>query len=321
MLDPWVSPENCETLLSEGKRALRTPGHARLASWNLHWFPDGVPGHARNESKGTDLRWLACVMAWLDVDAFALQEVKARADATQKMSELIGELERHTHARWSLRRDACGSQQGQHLAWLTATARVEVVDVIQHDSINPEGPECFHQLRPGLGLTLKFVGGLDLHVVNVHLKSGVTERDLSLRRRSWAALQEVMVQTSERLRDADLVVMGDFNSMGCTECPAPVPSESELGELERELLRGRLPTLRVELDRPCSHYYLRRPGLLDHVFVSQSMRELPAQARAEAQSYCRTLNCRPFTGKGPPAQQRLSDHCPIVFEVLDQDLD
>jgi endonuclease/exonuclease/phosphatase family metal-dependent hydrolase len=319
--NPWASPEACETLLAEGRHAVRKSGHARLASWNVHWFPDGVPGHARSDQRGTDLRWFACIIAWLDLDALALEEVKSGSDARQKIDRVIGDLEARTHASWTLRQDECGHQQGQHVAWLTAGKRVQVLGVDQYDAINPEGAACARQLRPGLGVALKFAGGLDLQAIAVHLKSGAEQHDIELRRRSWAAVSEVMALVAKQTHDTDVLVLGDFNSMGCSQCVPKYSARDELSDLDRRLQSGTLPARRVTPDLPCSHYFKNRPGLLDQVVVSAGMRELPSDAKVVVEGYCKSLNCASLSDKEPLAHHRLSDHCPIVVNLMDRDLD
>src|SRR5262245_56405754 len=57
----WSSPEACSAALARGERRLRAPGTARLASWNVRWFPDGIPGNpSERGEKATDVAWLAC---------------------------------------------------------------------------------------------------------------------------------------------------------------------------------------------------------------------------------------------------------------------
>lgn len=318
---PWASPEVCEAILAKGARAQRHKGMARLATWNIRWFPDGVPGHVATPEQGTDLKWLACVIAWLNIDALALQEVKIESAARAKLDTVIADLDARTGDSWSVIVDQCSTQNGQHVAWLYDLSKVKATDFIQYASVNPRGSACADQLRPGLGVTLTFPGGLDLQAITIHLKSGVTQRDVELRRRSWSALSEVIVDAAKRTRDSDVLIMGDFNSMGCRSCEFPYGSTSELADLDRQLRVGELPARRIGADFPCSHYFQKQPGLLDHVVVTEATRELSTQVRATVEGYCRSLNCEPFSGSEPNAYRRLSDHCPVVIELADRDLD
>lgn len=44
-------------------------------------------------------------------------------------------------------------------------------------------------------------------------------------------------------------------------------------------------------------------------------------ARLGSLGYCAVRACQPFGGIEPPAYNVLSDHCPVLFEVRDEDLD
>ena len=171
--DPWASAEACEELLRQGHKHGRTAGMARLATWNVRWFPDGAPGHASSQSKATNLQWFSCVVAWLEVDALALQELKGDFESRSKMNGVVDSLNRRTGGSWALELDACPARLGQHVGWLINESRVKLKGKTEYASINPQGEACAGQLRPGLGVTLAFAGGLDLHAISVHLKSGV----------------------------------------------------------------------------------------------------------------------------------------------------
>ncbi len=58
---------------------------------------------------------------------------------------------------------------------------------------------------------------------------------------------------------------------------------------------------------------------LDHLVASTGMREIAATARVTG--YCALAGCAPITGAMPAAAQRLSDHCPVVVDLQDRDLD
>jgi hypothetical protein len=69
----------------------------------------------------------------------------------------------------------------------------------------------------------------------------------------------------------------------------------------------------------CTEYYNKHAGILDHVTVTTAMRE--AARSAQVSGYCAVNNCVPLAGAAPAAFERLSDHCPVVFEVQDKNLD
>ena len=319
--DPWSTPEACESLLAQGHRHGRTLGTARLATWNVRWFPDGAPGHAVAPSRATDLNWFSCVIAWLDVDAIALQEVKADALSLSKLDGVVDSLNRRTAGKWAYRLDECPSTSGQHVAWLYDGKRVKESFALQYAAVNPHAGACTGHLRPGFGMTFKFEGGLDLHAISVHLKSGVSERDLRLRKQSWAALPGIAASETRRSNDPNLLILGDFNSMGCQKCETAVDSESEIAELDQQLGLGELHLQRMTTDLGCSHYFQRKPAQIDHILVTTDTRALAPSAQVTVEGYCKELHCRHYAGKDPNAYRHLSDHCPLVVELVDRDLD
>jgi hypothetical protein len=59
--------------------------------------------------------------------------------------------------------------------------------------------------------------------------------------------------------------------------------------------------------------------LLDHILVSTAMQEDGTNTLLTG--YCAVERCAAIQGPMPAAYEKLSDHCPILFEVIDQDLD
>jgi endonuclease/exonuclease/phosphatase family metal-dependent hydrolase len=313
------SAAGCSAELARGSRLSRSAGTARFASWNLHWFPDGKPG--KSES-GADLSWLACVLWWLNADVVALQEMKSTPLAQAAAEQLVSELNRLSGARYGLELDDCGTRVPQHVGLLWNRARVTATDVRVVGELNPSGEACGNQLRPGLAARLRFPGGLDLEVVSAHFKSMADARSLELRRASFAALGPLLGEVSQRTRDGDLLLLGDLNTMGCESCEPPVSARDELTQAERTLATGALRF--VPAAAAGTHFHEGRASLLDHALVATGMRELPSAARTRVLGPC----AEPATPSSPRARraakharQLLSDHCPIVLDLSDTDLD
>jgi endonuclease/exonuclease/phosphatase family metal-dependent hydrolase len=319
----WRSPRACERALATGQRAARSAGVARIGTWNVRWYPDGRPGRRASGAGGTDVAWLACLIAWLNVDALAVQEFKAHARAREKSAELVRALDRHTAGRWRLELDDCrGGDAGQHVGILYDARRVAASEPLVLASLNPHGKPCKDQLRPGLGMRLRFVGGLDLYLVSVHLKSGSERRSFELRKRSLEGLVAAVDDLQVLGSDSDLVFAGDFNSMGCRRCSPPIGAAEELAASD-ELLAGlRIPFRRIEASAPCTAYYRGGTGQLDHFVVSSSLRELGPRARASVSGFCGETACSRLPKRSEPSvQAAISDHCPLVLELTDRDLD
>jgi endonuclease/exonuclease/phosphatase family metal-dependent hydrolase len=288
----------------------------RIATWNVRWFPDGRPGGS-DPQRTTDLDWLGCAIAGLSVDAIALQEVLLHERGRAALDRLLTALDRRTGGRWQAIDDGCPPEH-QHLVFLVDTSRARIESHRTIAEFNPTGHACEQRLRPGLLVRLRFGGGLDLSVLALHLDSGTTPRDYARRRLSLARLAEVTRELAAS--DPDLLVVGDFNTMGCRGCDPRQSANAEIATLEGELAAAGLRVL-APTER-CTEYSGSHASLLDHVAASAAMTELPRQARAEVAGVCALLACRhPPRDPRPAALERLSDHCPIVVELEDVDRD
>lgn len=313
----WTSPQACEAALAAGTGA-RRPGRARIATWNIRWFPDGGPGKRPSPKHETDLGWLGCAIAWLGADALALQEIKAYPRAKQKAAALLADLDRRTGGGWRIVLDDCPDEAAQHVGLLWASKRVTLESHRPIDALNPHGGGCAKGLRPGLAGRLRFPGGLDLTLVSLHLKSGRDERAHGLRRRSYAAIGPALRAIGAA--DGDVLLAGDFNSMGCDDCEPRLSAANELGAFERLIGGFQTPLRRVPSDASCTERAGAHGGLLDHFVAPRAMRELGAGTRADVSGYCDLGACE-RGGEPPSAHARLSDHCPVVLELDDRDLD
>lgn len=298
-------------MLSSGQRLPRAAGTARFGSWNLRWFPDGEP---RAGAGATDLGWLACTLAWLDVDVLAVQEIKQTPDAERALSELLVEVNRLSGGRYVARLDDCGSRVTQHvgLIWNEARATAGAFETVA--ALNPRGSACQDQLRPGLAASFKLPGGLDLTAISAHFKSKTDARAFGLRRQSFAAVPGVVADLAARSRDTDVLLLGDLNTMGCRTCRPEVSALEEQASARQQLAAAGLALLPA--NGPGTQLYDGRAVLLDHAVSAATMRELPRAARVQVSGFC--------AGRGratEPARRALSDHCPIVLDLTDQDLD
>jgi predicted extracellular nuclease len=313
--DPLVSAAACATELAAGRRLSRAPGLARFASWNLHWFPDGKPGSG---GSGADLSWLACALWWLDADVVAVQEVKQTSRAEAALSSLLAELSRISGGRYRARLDDCGSRVPQHVGLIWNEARVRASELETVAALNPSREACAKQWRPGLAARFRFPGGLDLLTISAHFKSMADPRSLGLRRASFAALPGIALQNQAKSQDPDLLLLGDLNTMGCESCSPPLTAQQEIVSVAKALEPVGLRL--VPADAPGSHWHDGQTTLLDHAIASGRMRELPLQARSHVAGTC-AAGATPARRLAKKVRQRLSDHCPIVLDLTDRDLD
>ena len=68
----------------------------------------------------------------------------------------------------------------------------------------------------------------------------------------------------------------------------------------------------------CPAYHERQGHTLDHLVASVGMQEVAPLARVTG--YYALARCQELVGPRPAAE-RLSDHCPVVVEIQDRDLD
>jgi endonuclease/exonuclease/phosphatase family metal-dependent hydrolase len=318
--DAFTSAARCAALVGAGQRLARATATARFASWNLHWFPDGEPGYREaGAGAGADLAWVACALGWLDADVIAVQEVKQSPSAERALATLLTELNRLTKARYVARLDDCGSRVPQHVGLIWNEARVRMSELQTVAALNPHGTACESQLRPGLAARFKLPGGLDLTTVSAHFKSMADRHGFTLRGRSFAAIPDVLREVTAKAHDADFLLLGDLNTMGCEEC-APVVSATD--EVRAEDLRLTAAGLRlVTADAAGTELYEGRSTLLDHAVVSAAMREFSAGSKTHVMGAC-AAGARALSQRAAKQVRRtLSDHCPIVLDLTDRDLD
>lgn len=313
---PWASAEACRAAVAEGVE--RPAERARIASWNLRWFPDGS-SHGPSDQP-TDVDWMACAMASLGADVIAVQEVMLHPRGRAAVEQLAARLNALTGGRWESRFDECRRDGRQHVGFLFDASRARAVAVEQLDELNPLGG-CAHHLRPGLAAYFRWRGGLDLHAAVVHLDSGREARDHRHRRQSVVALERAMARLRAAHPDDDVVILGDFNTMGCRTCPGPSEAEDEIAWLDARIASLQPALRRLRGPVGCTEYYRRRGSLLDHVLVSAAMREIDADAPLEVAGACARFRCRLPRGRQVAALDRLSDHCAIVAELEVRDAD
>ncbi len=316
----WSGPEECLHGLATAT-APREPGVARFMTYNLRWFPDGMPGK-RAGDRATDIEWLACAIAASRVDVVLLQEIKTTPRGRQALGALVAALNRHTGGSFETRLDPCPIETSQHVGVLYDAARTRASDFQTYAGLNPHGEPCRDQLRPGFGGYFEFPGGLDLHVVSVHFKSGPQRRDHELRLRSLAGLGGVLAQATGVRGDDDVVVGGDLNTMGCRHCSPAISAGAELERFERELAAAKPPWSLVASRQTCSEYHGGAGVLLDHFVLSGGLARGVGAVESQVAGYCADVSCRPFPpSRTPAAYSALSDHCPVVLELPDRDDD
>ena len=308
----WESPEGCREIVDSGGRmGARTSANLRLATWNIRWFPDG-----ENHPKGKDatkflnMAWLKCALAWLNVDIVAVQEIKKNTSADEQLEVLAEGLTAELGGEWQTSMQDCGHKGAQRVGFLWDAERVALSNIgslwrFNARATSPDKPCEPGRRRPGHYARVEASGGgVDFHLVSVHLKSGTKEEDRASR---VTALRRIPEAVAPLLPvDGDIIILGDFNTMGSGN---DASSRAEIDAL-RDSLGGQIPSWRhVEADPACTEYYKGKGKWLDHVVATSGMTEFGAHT-AKVTGYCGVAGCGALQQPMPRAYLELSDHCP-----------
>ncbi|CAO3358114.1 endonuclease/exonuclease/phosphatase family protein [Azospirillum melinis] len=314
----WKSASSCEDIVHTGRRMANARGDVlRIATWNIRWFPDGDL-NGTPESR-TDLPWLTCALAWMNADVVALQEIRTTPEAAQAWKAVTGGLSALTGNDWKVGFQECGSPMRQHTGFLWNASRVELSDPRDLWKLNgaAEGPEapCASGLRPGHYRMVRAKGGgVDFHIVSVHLDSGTTPRDRTNRDTAIGRIAEALAPVLPD--DSDAIVLGDFNTMGDG---TPEAAAAEIRALGTAVVNQPAAFEHVAVEPACTEYFDGHAGWLDHVLVARAMTEA-SQRTARVTGYCALASCARLP-RPPAAAERLSDHCPVIYEGDNRDLD
>lgn len=302
----WDSREDCRELLGEKRVARSGARPPRIGTWNVRYFPDG--SKTPDGGVGTDVAWLACAMAWVDADVWALQEIRGDAEAKRAAGELIAGLDELTGGEWELALDDCGGAAGLHVGVLYDRSRVKLGARTELHELQTGA--CDDESHPGLATYLRFAGGRDLYVVSVHLPSGEMPAAAARRTKALSGLPDAYRRLQQGRPDSDVVLVGDFNTHGCKTCEHS--ASDEVGRIARQLAKVGSGFVRVPSDLRCTEYHDGEPWLFDHFFVTKAA--FGDGVRAHVHGYCRKTECE--ADETPPAAaNRLSDHCPVVIEL------
>lgn len=317
----WSSPAGCDAVVSSGSRmAVTSDDVLRIGAWNIRWFPDGTTATDVAPEKGTDLSWLACVITWMNLDILAIEEIRAYDHAQDALESVVDGLTASTGGDWRVDLQNCGGASSQHVGYLWNANRVDLSnakDLWEFNGAAESASElCQGHLRPGRYVRVKAPDGIDFHMVVVHLDMGTKEKDYGNRKRVFERIQEAM--ESYAGDDTDIIILGDFNIMGKG---ASVSAEEESDALTSTVATESPGFAHLDVSPECTEYYSGKGGWLDHILVTSSMEELLSTA-GQVSGYCALANCTPLEPENmPPAYERLSDHCPVILELRNEDLD
>lgn len=290
-----------------------TEGQFRVATWNIRFFPE----------PSTDVERAGQVLAGLDADLIAVQEIADESALAALLERVNSDLARkagdtgsHPARRYAYVLAESGGHGGQFVGYVYDEGAVRLSEVQTLTSL-----QMTEDLRPGLYARVTSLrGGLDFQVIVMHTDSGTRDRDYRNRQRFLDALEAELA--GRFARDADVIVLGDLNTMGrlAGDGLPRVRWEEEVAHLDeraREMGLSRLRNVPA-----CTEYYRGRGSFLDHVLVSERMAEAPSGAVARVYGYCFEADCQPLDPDHMPYDyEHVSDHCPVVLDLTDADRD
>ena len=321
-----AAPALCLTLAAACSAADSPPaipgpgeGQIRVATWNIRFFPEPPS----DEGPGTDVRRTGEILAGLDADLIAVQEIADPAVLEELLAGVNAELAAQatstggTRVRHYVSRLAdSGGHGGQFVGFVYDTLALELTGVRTLWSL-----QMTPDLRPALyGWARSRRGGLDFQVVTVHNDSGTDDRDYQNRLRFLDSLDDELA--GRWAADADIIVLGDLNTMGreAGEGLPRISADAEIAGLDRRL--AEMDLRRVQSDPSCTEYYRGRGTRLDHVLVSTRSALGATDLEASVFGYCGENECRRLDARRMPYDYaRVSDHCPVVVDLEDVDRD
>lgn len=319
----WTNKEHCQAALESGLRmAEGSSEKLRVATWNLRWFPIGsAPDQFQASAEPTDLDWLICAIRWMQVDVLAIQETLATPQAKKAWKTLTRELSAQTGDTWRFHQQACGRPDGHHIGLLWNDSHVDLSKFDSLWQLNAKAKSarkpCTSGLRPGhyAFVQSREKEGADFHLIAVHLKSGPTVFAVEQRQKALNGIDKAVAPLL--MRDQDVIIVGDFNTMGAGDRHS---QKSELKYLRRFVAKEKPGFSDLPMQPQCSHYFRGHSGQLDHVLVTKDMKEITVKA-VQVTGYCALAGCQRIRGDYPLAYRRLSDHCPVVLEIANHEAD
>ncbi len=312
----WTGADDCERV-AKPSASSRPP---RAGTWNIRYFPDSQEGQQSDADKATNVSWLACAIASLEVDVLAIQEFKTTPESQSKQQELIELLNTRTGGDWQIQLAGCQPNDVQHPGFLYDAQRVTGQHFRDVPLLNPD-PVCSNDASPGFAGYFSVKGGPDFHFISVHMHSGYSADALDGRGHAISVMPDVMAEAQALVADTDVVFAGDFNTSGCDECNPKLASEEEIASVVSEFDTAGHPLRLVGASESCSREDDDRSYLLDHFAVADSMQEVPASSISQVSGICKEVSCGRMREWHEDARERLSDHCPVMLDLVAQDQD
>jgi endonuclease/exonuclease/phosphatase family metal-dependent hydrolase len=291
-------------------------GNLRIVTFNIRNFPVEPPQEGQSApplsySLASDQEEILEMLAGLRFGLLAVQEIRDTAAFDALLAQLSSATGRALHAVWS--ENANGNEQ--HIGLVVDLDHHALDDVREHLEVDVSGT-----LRPGLSAQVTSLdGGADFRAMVVHLASGDSNKRRILRGDQVRAIAGVVEDLVAETGEADVVVLGDMNTAG---------GEEELPALDATMDASGLR--RAVGPMACTSYWVKkstnpliRPSLLDQVYLG-SFDELDEEVPVLAGGHCAVHACERYESRDEATGGTfwdVSDHCPVYFEVRDEDRD
>ena len=137
-----------------------------------------------------------------------------------------------TGGSWQVDLQSCGGASAQHVGFLWNGSRVALLQLTDAWELNgaatgPTGQRLRGQPAPGRYALAKTPIGVDFHLLSVHFDSGTTNRDYGHRRQATQRIGQIRIGNTPILElDRDVLVLGDYNTMGREDAPRSRPRRS-----------------------------------------------------------------------------------------------
>jgi endonuclease/exonuclease/phosphatase family metal-dependent hydrolase len=306
-------------------------GNLRIATYNIRNFPKDTMGQPDGGADGgaveeptpdptalirkqneTDLALAVEILDKLDFDVLAVQEIND-PKAFDALLERLGRKNGHRYQ--SAYSTEYPHSQNTGIVVRADHARIESPKVHAEGATRPT-------MRAGFSARILSTkeGGADFGMLVLHLASGDSGGRAKLRAEQAAFAAKVVADRKSEMGDQDFVVVGDFNTAG---------HEKEMPSFDVAIGQAESGLSRQENESACTTYYtkgkdpLLQPSWIDHVYTS-SLAERDLSVPIVSGAHCAERSCQPFESSGPESGTSywgVSDHCPVYFEIADEDRD
>jgi endonuclease/exonuclease/phosphatase family metal-dependent hydrolase len=253
----------------------------------------------------TDMPKLTALVASLDADVLAVQEIQSESKLRALAARLSGASRTYRVAL-----SACGGKSNMRIGFLYDEHRLALSSTKEYPELAPGGDgSCTDGDRPGFLGVFKN-GERTLHLLAIHLTFGSESGAVKKRRAQWERAHAIAAKLREG-GATNVMILGDANSTGYRD--------DDQGERAFIDERARNAGMRVETSGiGCSEYWKKdgryMPSLLDHAVATTGS---VARGSARVHGYCAALRCAPHESSEPPDEHTsVSDHCPVTVDLV-----